>query len=328
MCENCTIRLQRQADEWSGAYRFWSCADVDIKPRKVFRETCSGHGKWFATQCKCDKNYFGSRCQYLNECTEDRDCGIQGKCVDHGGTALPRKQCYCRLGFFGHGCNKKSPFRNTDIDFSVYKNKQLSPDFKLFWRILEDSKEIEVVMQANSTTWIAVGWRPRKLTAECKNFPLIGSATSYGGPDSSAEPTSEPESTSEPSSKPEPSAEKSPTSEPSSEPEPSAEKSATSEPSAKSEPTPEKSATSEPSAKSEPAPEKSATSEPSAEPEPASGKAPISEPAAEPEPSSGKSKRVAEETPSVEKVATSVSYKVSAVQGRRQKREVEGKNQF
>lgn len=32
-CEDCTIRLLRQASEWSSGYRFWSCADVDIKPR-------------------------------------------------------------------------------------------------------------------------------------------------------------------------------------------------------------------------------------------------------------------------------------------------------
>lgn len=30
-CEDCTIRLLRQASEWSSQYRFWSCADVDIK---------------------------------------------------------------------------------------------------------------------------------------------------------------------------------------------------------------------------------------------------------------------------------------------------------
>lgn len=32
-CDNCTLRLLRQADEWSSNYRFWSCADIDIKPR-------------------------------------------------------------------------------------------------------------------------------------------------------------------------------------------------------------------------------------------------------------------------------------------------------
>jgi len=33
-CQDCTIRLLRQASEWSSSYRFWSCADVDIKPSK------------------------------------------------------------------------------------------------------------------------------------------------------------------------------------------------------------------------------------------------------------------------------------------------------
>ena len=31
-CTDCTIRLLRQASEWGGAYRFWSCADVIILP--------------------------------------------------------------------------------------------------------------------------------------------------------------------------------------------------------------------------------------------------------------------------------------------------------
>lgn len=33
-CENCTMRLLRQADEWNSNYRFWSCSDIDIKSRK------------------------------------------------------------------------------------------------------------------------------------------------------------------------------------------------------------------------------------------------------------------------------------------------------
>lgn len=33
-CDNCTMRLLRQADEWSSNYRFWSCSDIDIKTRK------------------------------------------------------------------------------------------------------------------------------------------------------------------------------------------------------------------------------------------------------------------------------------------------------
>lgn len=81
-CDNCTLRLLRQADEWSNGYRFWSCADIDIKPKLGFRETCSGKGKFIVGRCKCEKRYYGSRCQYTDECSVDRDCGPQGKCID------------------------------------------------------------------------------------------------------------------------------------------------------------------------------------------------------------------------------------------------------
>lgn len=73
---------------------------------KAFRETCSGHGKYLGSRCKCDKKFYGSRCQYLDECVNDQDCGNQGKCVDINGSTLPRRQCYCNLGWFGPGCNK------------------------------------------------------------------------------------------------------------------------------------------------------------------------------------------------------------------------------
>lgn len=81
-CDNCTIRLLRQADEWSNGYRFWSCADIDIRPRMGFREMCSGKGKYIASRCKCEKRFYGNRCQYSDECSVDRDCGAQGKCID------------------------------------------------------------------------------------------------------------------------------------------------------------------------------------------------------------------------------------------------------
>lgn len=33
-CKGCTVRLIREAREWGKSYKFWSCADVDIVPRK------------------------------------------------------------------------------------------------------------------------------------------------------------------------------------------------------------------------------------------------------------------------------------------------------
>lgn len=123
VCQNCSIRLLRQANEWVDWYRFWSCADVDIVPRKDFKETCSSHGKYFPGRCKCDKFYYGDRCQYKDECTVDQDCGIHGKCIDLEGTSLPRRQCYCNFGWFGPGCNK-SNFKNILINLNrrVLKN--------------------------------------------------------------------------------------------------------------------------------------------------------------------------------------------------------------
>lgn len=61
-----------------------------------------------------------------------------------------------------------------DIDFTQYLMRELSPDYKIHWRILKDQNEIEVVMRVNGSSWVGLGWRPRTLTASCKNFPAIG----------------------------------------------------------------------------------------------------------------------------------------------------------
>ena len=58
-CTNCTIRLIRQALEWSERYLFWSCADVDIVQPGKYREDCFGHGKPNAGRCRCDRLYYG-----------------------------------------------------------------------------------------------------------------------------------------------------------------------------------------------------------------------------------------------------------------------------
>ena len=45
-CVGCTVRLMRQAREWGGGYRFWSCADVDIIANVAASERCSGKGRF------------------------------------------------------------------------------------------------------------------------------------------------------------------------------------------------------------------------------------------------------------------------------------------
>ena len=107
-CSNCTLRLVRQALEWYSTYLFHSCADIDIVKR--YAEDCNGHGRPLAGRCRCDRLYYGPRCQYRDECQEDKDCDRRnrghGTCVDVDATTAPRKQCFCKLGFYGEGCEK------------------------------------------------------------------------------------------------------------------------------------------------------------------------------------------------------------------------------
>ncbi|XP_066143136.1 uncharacterized protein [Euwallacea fornicatus] len=206
-CLNCTLRLLRQALEWGSSYRFWSCADVNIKARKEFRESCSNHGRYLLGKCKCDRLYYGSVCQFRDECLENSDCGAQGVCVDIEASTAPQRQCYCQLGWFGPGCNKRSPVKSAEIDFDLYNERKLSDTFKLYWRILKDQRELEAVMVVNGTSYAALGWRPLGLTKSCKNFPQIGPVEkvenasepkSKGEPEPRSEPEPEPGTESEP----------------------------------------------------------------------------------------------------------------------------------
>lgn len=195
----------------------------------------------------------------------------------------------------------ESAIKSAELDLTLYTTKTLTPDFKIHWRILKEQKEIEMVLVVNGTSWVGFGWRPKKLTAECRKFPLlqdIGAASSSEPasepePAIAAEPTSEPKSAAEPSSEP--------NSEPSSEPK------------------------SEPSSSAEPASEPvSEPSSPEPESEPKGVKKGKSlEPFAQ---ASSKSKRVAApQTPNIPSskdeytVSTSVSYRVSTVTGRRKR---------
>ncbi|XP_060536686.1 uncharacterized protein LOC132708394 isoform X2 [Cylas formicarius] len=289
-CTNCTLRLIRQALEWGSNYRFWSCADVDIKARKNFKESCSGHGRYLLGKCKCDRLYYGPVCQFRDECLEGSDCGDHGVCVDIEATTSPRKQCYCQIGWFGPGCIKRSPVKTSEIDFDLYTKMQLSETFTLHWRILKEHKEIEAIMVVNGTSYAALGWRPKSLTKSCKNFPQIGPVvTKVDSSESKVEPQSEPEPTSEPHAEPSGGREEvksEPEPEPSSEPEP------ISEPEPKSEP--------EPSVGSNPQKRKSVQNRRSASPNPV----------------------LKDELEGVDRVETSVSFQVSKRQGRN-KRQIE-----
>lgn len=125
----------------------------------------------------------------------------------------------------------ESSIKSTKLDLSLYKTKQLSPDYRIHWRILKDQKEIEIVMIVNGTSWVGLGWRPRQLTAACRNFPLIQdlnknvtqSKLQSAASSVSPHPTSEPEPSAEVSAEPSPklsASEENKTPHPVSEPEP------------------------------------------------------------------------------------------------------------
>ncbi|XP_061384792.1 uncharacterized protein LOC116773511 isoform X3 [Danaus plexippus] len=325
-CDNCTLQLQREAGEWGQNYRFWSCADIDIVTRKTYHETCSSRGFHILSRCKCNRLYSGDRCQYSNECLEDGDCGLRGRCVRPAGHSAapgpgapgagPRSGplaskdanegggvCYCAFGFYGKGCSKKAPWKDKNINLELYTKKQLSKDFALYWRVLKEEGEMEVAMIVNGTSYAGIGWRPKGLKKECKNFPVLGppmenQSTPAPEPLPKPEPKSEPEAVPEPKSEPEPT------------PEPKSEQEPTPEPKAEPEPTPEP--------KAEPEPE------PSAEPEP------VAEDTNVPE-NDNRNKRVAMHTldgfdfknlGNDVTYKTSVSFKVSTSKGRK-KRDVE-----
>ncbi|XP_060807673.1 uncharacterized protein LOC106141451 isoform X2 [Amyelois transitella] len=311
-CENCTLQLQREAGEWGANYRFGSCADIDILPRKDYHETCSGHGFHILGRCKCNKMYSGPRCQFSEECLEDTDCGLRGKCVDVNTTESPSKMCYCPHGFYGKGCNKKAPWKDKNINLGLYSRKELSKQFRLYWRVLKEEGELEVVMMVNGTTYAAVGWRPSGLTKECKNFPVLGPSTDNKPSTLKPEPLPEPEPKAEPEPKPEP------------EPEPNAEPEPTAEPKAEPEPVAEP----KPEPNSEPEP----TAEPKAEPEPTAEPKPEPTTPAE---SDSRNKRVAmhsldgidfKNLGDDVTVKTSISYKVSSSKGRRKRATADADN--
>ena len=80
------------------------------------------------------------------------------------------KKCYCKPGYFGKNCELHSQIADKISEFSSYKSVDMSSSIKMYWKILRDSEEIEVIVRSKTKTWIAVGWRPTNITKACKSF--------------------------------------------------------------------------------------------------------------------------------------------------------------
>lgn len=98
--------------------------------------------------------------------------------------------------------------KSVNVDLDAYAIKRFSNDIVFYWRILKDSKELEGILVANSTTWIGIGWRPSDLGPSCRSFPMISERSEpLPKPEPKSEPVAETEPEAEPEAKPEPSIE-------------------------------------------------------------------------------------------------------------------------
>ena len=70
-------------------------------------------------------------------------------CIDIDSTTSPRKQCFCAFGYFGQMCERQSGLSERVGDLDDYQTRQLNDDVTMHWKILEDSKEIEVVVKVS-----------------------------------------------------------------------------------------------------------------------------------------------------------------------------------
>lgn len=112
--------------------------------------------------------------------------------------------------------------KNIDVNLGSYMIKRFSDDITFYWRILKESKELEGVLVANSTTWIGIGWRPSDLGPTCRSFPKIEDRPKdepLPQPEPKLESGKRTKSTPRPEPEPEPKAEPKPEPEPEPEPE-------------------------------------------------------------------------------------------------------------
>ncbi|XP_021958125.1 uncharacterized protein LOC110854037 [Folsomia candida] len=182
-CVGCTIRLLRQVPEFAPDFQFISCADVDIVSRQNFIENCNGHGYVIGGRCTCYARYWGDRCQYQDECDTDIDCNGQGRCIHLGGSALPRKQCYCPASHYGARCSLQNPTNmphpdnlNLKQHVRVKLDERMTMYFKIFLGSTQSQDEMEFVLQINGTSYGGLGWRPTNIGPICKSWPFISSA--------------------------------------------------------------------------------------------------------------------------------------------------------
>lgn len=173
-CDHCVLQFLRQASEWTaiGGYTFWSCADIAVMSGSGAAcngGTCSGNGLCNQGTCTCNPRFSGQFCQTEDDCATDLDCN-NGTCLDLKSTTTnPRRQCYCNRGSMGRYCDKQSPLTDATIDPELYTiHRSFGPKLRMWARVLEASRELEIALEVSATGYVAFGWKPTGLDGECR----------------------------------------------------------------------------------------------------------------------------------------------------------------
>ena len=67
------------------------------------------------------------------------------------------------MGFFGKMCEKKSVVENVNLVNNGYVKQRYKDILDINWKIIESSNEIEVVLEAKSENFLAMGFKPINL---------------------------------------------------------------------------------------------------------------------------------------------------------------------
>ncbi|KAI6175877.1 DOMON domain-containing protein [Aphelenchoides bicaudatus] len=203
-CPNCSLVLERQALEWGPSYKFRSCAEIHIVDgiAEPDNRMCNG-GEWKDGQCLCQPRSSGKFCQYKGNkllkqikelmcfkmtVNEMQIVLMAGKCMADG--IYPnKKSCFCAYGYFGKDCkevsasafsedecfrhlgNNSTPtaFKYGIFDETCFKRFDLQNGDSLFSRVIKD--QVEIIMDYETESYVALGWRPHKISKTCRQFP-------------------------------------------------------------------------------------------------------------------------------------------------------------
>jgi len=175
-CNDCYMRLQRQATEWGKKYKFRSCADLRVvdDDEEAEAEVCGDHGIVEGSNCVCEAGWVGEHCQYKTKCKTNDDCNGDkghGECVIVDSAVYRQGECFCREGWQGNNCEMENNWEGsaTSFDRADFQVEKLADDVELLWRKVGD--EVELIMSAATTTWVGLGWRPLTATKACQKFP-------------------------------------------------------------------------------------------------------------------------------------------------------------